>query len=102
MADAKVQQLIKSNKVFIFSKSYCPSCAKAKKVLNSVNVKFEVIELDQVDDGSDLQNAVEKLTGQRTVPNVFVGEKSIGGGSETEALHKSGGLVPMLKSIGAL
>lgn len=97
-----VQHLIKENKVMVFSKSYCPFCHKAKDVLNSIGVKFHVIELDKESNGDDIQQALEKLTGQRTVPNVFVGEKSIGGGSETAALHAQGKLVPMLKSISAL
>ena len=59
-------------------------------------------QLDQNSDGSAIQSALAQLTGQRTVPNVFVGEKSIGGGSETAALHASGQLVPLLRSIDAL
>ena len=96
------QRLIKENKVMVFSKSYCPFCTKAKQVLNSINVKYELIELDEDPNGAEIQQALEQLTGQRTVPNVFVGQKSIGGGSETAALHAQGKLVPMLKDVGAL
>lgn len=40
-----------------------------------------VVELDQRSDGGAIQAALENLTGQRTVPNVFIGGKSIGGGA---------------------
>lgn len=102
MAAVRVKALIEANKVMVFSKTYCPYCDKAKKVFNSIGAKYEVLELDQDADGNAIQDALHKMTGQRTVPNVFVGEKSIGGGSETEALQQSGELIPMLQSIGAL
>ena len=86
----------------VFSKSYCPYCDKAKKVLNKIKVSFKVMELDKEADGAAIQAALAEITGQRTVPNVFVNEKYIWGGSETEALHSSGGLVPMLQACGAL
>jgi len=43
-----------------------------------------------------------ELTGQRTVPNVFIGGKHIGGNDKTQDLHRKGDLVPLLKAVGAL
>lgn len=42
------------------------------------------------------------FAGQRTVPNVFIDGKSVGGNSDLQALHKQGQLVPLLKQHGAL
>ena len=53
-------------------------------------------------DGSVIQDYLLALTGDRTVPRVFVGGKCIGGGGDTVNLHQRGELVPMLKSAGAL
>ena len=87
-----VKQLIKSNKVMMFSKSYCPYCTLAKEVLRSANIEFKTMELDQEANGAEVQDALESLTGQRTVPNVFVGGKSIGGGTDVQKLHADGKL----------
>ena len=87
-----VKSLIESNPVVVFSKSYCPYCDKAKSALNAINAKYELLELDQRSDGSQIQSYLYTLTGQRTVPNVFVGGKSIGGGDDTVRLKQSGEL----------
>lgn len=47
-----------------------------------------------------MQNALEELTGQRTVPNVFIGQKHIGGNSEVQALASSGKLEQILAEAG--
>ena len=46
--------------------------------------------------------ACDKVYNVGTVPNIFVGGKSIGGGSETTALYDSGKLVPMMKEAGCI
>lgn len=46
--------------------------------------------MNQEEDGADLQDALLKLTGQRTVPNIFIGKEHIGGNSDLEAVVKSG------------
>ena len=52
-----------------------------------------VVELDINPLGPGLQNALEKSTGRRTVPNVLINGRSIGGGDDIQALDESGGLV---------
>ena len=64
--------------------------------------KFLAVELDTRKDGQEIQNELYALTGRRTVPNVFVGNKSIGGGDDTVALKHSGQLLELLKKAGAL
>ncbi|CAB4020856.1 glutaredoxin-C4-like isoform X2 [Paramuricea clavata] len=98
-----VEAQIKSDKVVIFSKSYCPFCKKAKQAFTDAGLKnFLVIELDTRDDGSEIQDILLGITGARSVPRVFIGGEFIGGGSETAELQSSGKLVPKLKSVGAL
>lgn len=63
-----VEQQVSSNKVVVFSKSYCPFCKKAKEALKSVGLEdYLVIELDQRDDGDAIQDALQKITGARSV-----------------------------------
>jgi glutaredoxin 3 len=89
---------IASNDVVVFSKAYCPFCTRTKQLLESMNIEAKVIELDQRDDGNDIQAAVLDISGQRTVPNVFIKGKHLGGNDDTQAAARSGKLVEMLES----
>eukprot|EP00288_Rhodomonas_lens_P002715 CAMPEP_0177727042 /NCGR_PEP_ID=MMETSP0484_2-20121128/20104_1 /TAXON_ID=354590 /ORGANISM="Rhodomonas lens, Strain RHODO" /LENGTH=166 /DNA_ID=CAMNT_0019239657 /DNA_START=29 /DNA_END=529 /DNA_ORIENTATION=- len=97
---AKTQ--IEGNKVMIFSKSFCPFCVKAKKTLDNLGVKYEVMELDKRDDGADIQDAMVEITGGRSVPRVFIGGEFVGGGDDVAAKAMSGELQTLLKGVGAL
>ncbi|KAK2601596.1 Glutaredoxin [Conoideocrella luteorostrata] len=104
MADArtKVQEIIKENAVVVFSKSYCPYCRSTKDTLNKLGAEFKAYELDKLSDGADLQDALEAITGQRTVPNVHIKQQHIGGNSDLQDLNKTGKLEGILKDAGAL
>ncbi|QDS73782.1 hypothetical protein FKW77_005626 [Venturia effusa] len=99
-AKTKAQGIIDDNAVAVFSKSYCPYCKATKSLLSEVGAKFYAIELDQVDDGAAIQDALEDMTSQRSVPNIFIGKKHIGGNSDLQA-NKSN-LKSMLTNAGAL
>ena len=43
-----VEQRIKDNKIIVFSKTTCPFCTKIKQLFDSLNVKYDVLELDQL------------------------------------------------------
>ena len=60
-----------------------------------------VAELDQRTNGAALEAALAQLSGRRTVPNVYIGGESIGGGDETVAARSSGVLKQMLASARA-
>ncbi|KAM0004208.1 putative thioredoxin-disulfide reductase [Helianthus debilis subsp. tardiflorus] len=47
MASAKAKDLVSSNPVVVFSKSYCPYCVSVKKLLTELGSTFKAIELDQ-------------------------------------------------------
>ncbi|XP_040572958.1 glutaredoxin-1 [Lepeophtheirus salmonis] len=100
-----VEGQIKSKKVFVISKTYCPFATKAKDVLKKYDISPENIEILEIDGSEfceEIQDYMKSLTGARTVPRVFIGGECIGGGSETESLHKSKKLEPMLKNVGAI
>lgn len=91
-----VEHLISTNKVVVFSKSYCPYCKRAIGTLEQLQAGAVVIQLDQRGDGSAIQAYLHKKTGRRTVPNVFVGGRTIGGGDDTAALAQSGKLKELI------
>ncbi|KAM3577143.1 hypothetical protein VYU27_001060 [Nannochloropsis oceanica] len=97
-----VKKTLQAHKVVVFSKTYCPFASRAKQTLQSEGAVFHVVELDQRNDGGEIQAALADMTGRRTVPNVFLDSKSIGGGDDTVALARSGRLREMLLALGAL
>lgn len=97
MAANIVQRLISEHPVTIFSKSYCPYSKKVKELFASLKAQYHAEELDLIPNGAELQEALASMTGQKTVPNVFVNGKHIGGSDKSHELAKSGELQEMLK-----
>jgi glutaredoxin len=89
--------------VIIFSKSYCPFSKKAKSILldkYDITPRPFVVELDSHRIGKDLQDLLGETTGRKTVPNVIVNGKSIGGGDEIAAMDQSDELASKLQNLG--
>ncbi|XP_018563542.1 glutaredoxin-C4 isoform X2 [Anoplophora glabripennis] len=91
-----VKDLIKSDKIVIFSKSYCPYCKLAKEVFDKMKEKYTAIELDGRDDGEEIQGILGEITGARTVPRVFIKENCVGGGSDVKTLYEKGDLQKLI------
>mmetsp|Transcript_15679 Transcript_15679/g.36772 ORF Transcript_15679/g.36772 Transcript_15679/m.36772 type:complete len:464 (-) Transcript_15679:67-1458(-) len=98
-APEEVDRLVGDNSIIVFSKSWCPFCRKAKKALEKAGAEFTVVELDERDDGEDVQAALLDKTGVKTVPQVFLGGRFIGGGTDTVQLQKSGELAEMIAEL---
>lgn len=94
----KVEQLIKDKPIFIASKTYCPYCTKTKNTVSSITKEAYILELDEIPDGQEIQDALLEITGQRTVPNIFIAGEHIGGNSDLQALNADGKLVPKIKA----
>lgn len=63
-----IKAQVKDNKVVVYSKTYCPFCKKAKDALKAAGLKdYLLIELDERDDGDEFQDALQKITGGRSV-----------------------------------
>ncbi len=61
-----------------------------------MKVDAKIIELDKLENGAEIQSALLDMTGQRTVPNVFIKGKHLGGNDVTQAAAKSGKLKEMM------
>ncbi|KAH8316247.1 hypothetical protein KR067_002908 [Drosophila pandora] len=85
-----VRDMIQTNKVVIFSKSYCPYCSMAKEQFRKLEVKAFVVELDHRDDGNEIQAVLGEMTGARTVPRCFIDGKFVGGGTDVKRLYEQG------------
>ncbi|MDP2723341.1 MAG: glutaredoxin 3, partial [Bacteroidales bacterium] len=74
---------------------YCPYCRAAKSLLNSKNISFEEISVE----GDDAKRQwLMKETGQRTVPQIFINNQSIGGYQELAELDRNGELKKLISS----
>ncbi|KAK0603013.1 hypothetical protein LWI29_000484 [Acer saccharum] len=93
---AFVQNSIFSNKIVMFSKSYCPYCLRAKHVFAELHEKPFVVELDLRDDGAQIMYVLLDLVGRRTVPQIFVNGKHVGGSDDLKAAVSSGQLQKLL------
>ncbi len=81
-------------KVTMYSTGVCPYCQMAERLLLSKGVTDIVrirIDLDPVK-----RDEMMEKTGRRTVPQIYIGEKHVGGFDDLSALDRVGGLAPLL------
>lgn len=81
-------------KVEVYSTEYCPFCVRAKALLRSKGVAFT--EIDVTNDPAEREKMVQLAGGRRTVPEIFINGKIIGGFDELRALDLAGKLDQML------
>ncbi|KAA1086263.1 glutaredoxin [Puccinia graminis f. sp. tritici] len=90
----EVDTAIKESAILVYSKSYCPHSRRAKAILERVPDKpseARVIELDELGErGVQMQSYLAELTHQRTVPNIFIHQKHIGGADDLSHLDQAG------------
>jgi len=92
-----INQENSSNQVVIWSKSYCGYCAATKRLFGSIDgIQVSCHELDRMSNGSAIQNELANMTGQRSVPNVFVNNQHVGGNDDTQAAYRNGTLAKLL------
>jgi len=92
----QVDSLVASHPVMVFSKTTCPFCDKVKAMFAGLNVTVEYLELDKIANGAEVQAALADKSGQRTVPNVFIQGKHIGGCDDTLKLAAEEKILPLL------
>ena len=76
-------------KVIIYTTENCGYCAHAKQLLDKKGIKYSEI---RVDASPELREEMMKLSGRRTVPQIFINNQSIGGFDELWNLEKNGQL----------
>lgn len=84
------------SKVVIYTTAICPFCINAKRLLQSKGVGFDE---RPVDGKPGLRQRMMQKSGQRTVPQIWIGQQHVGGYSELWALDKSGKLDQMLRTL---
>ena len=74
-------------KIEIYTWQYCPFCIRAKGLLKKKNVEYLEYQIDG--DQNARASMTERADGRRTVPQIFIDNKGIGGCDELHALEES-------------
>ena len=83
-------------KVLIYTGPLCNFCSAAKHLLNKKKINYEEIDIGY--DDKKREEMLKKSNGARTIPQIFIGEKHIGGYVELRALDKDGKLNSLLET----
>lgn len=84
---------MKQAQIFMYSTRFCPYCLRARMLLKHKGVVYEEIN---VGGDPDLWAEMERRSGRDTVPQIFIGELSIGGYDDMAALDRAGKLDALL------
>jgi glutaredoxin 3 len=80
--------------VLIYSTSWCGYCERARALLNRKGVEFREIKLDE--EPAERETMMTRSGGRRSVPQIFIGERHVGGFDELYALEHAGELDQLL------
>jgi glutaredoxin 3 len=80
-------------KVIMYATGWCPYCRRAESLLRDKGVVFDWID---VEDHPGRREEMMRLSGRRTVPQIWIGEQHVGGCDDLFALEQSGRLDAML------
>jgi glutaredoxin 3 len=81
------------NSVRMYVSGWCSYCSRARSLLRGKGVEFEEIDVDRKPEARAQMIA---QSGRRTVPQIFIGDKHIGGYEDLAALDAAQGLDPLL------
>jgi len=82
--------------VEIYTKMFCPYCARAKRLLEQKGVNYDEYEVSG--GGARKQEMLGRASGRTTVPQIFIDGQHIGGSDDLAALEREGKLDPLLSA----
>lgn len=80
--------------VKMYTTAVCPFCIRAKQLLKARGVT-QIVEI-RIDEEPQERDTMMRITGRRTVPQIFIGDTHVGGCDDLVALDARGGLLPLL------
>lgn len=80
-------------KIQVYTMNFCPYCERAKALLKQKGLPYDEIKLGDDDDAA--WDALEKRSGMKTMPQIFHGDRLIGGYSDLAALDQNDGLASL-------
>ena len=80
-------------KVTVYSTRVCPYCRMAEKLLDKKGVAYDKIMVDEM---PERREEMERLSGRKTVPQIFINDTPIGGFTDLAELERTGKLEALL------
>ncbi|VDK48883.1 unnamed protein product [Anisakis simplex] len=94
---------IRYHKVMLYSKTYCPYSHRIKRILAKYDIQdMKTVELDLEADMAIMQDHLKYISGSRTVPQLYIRGRYVGGHEETAQKDESGELERLLKRAYAI
>jgi len=82
--------------ITIYTKSWCPYCSAAKRLLDEKGAVFTEIDIENKPEAR--AEMIQRAKGRSTVPQIFIGERHVGGCDDLYALDDRGQLEPLLQA----
>ncbi len=82
----------------MYSTRVCPYCIRAEQLLAKKGIAADQIEKIRVDEQPALRDEMTRITGRRTVPQIFIGERHVGGFDDLAELDADGELDALLQA----
>lgn len=83
-----------SSDIVMYSTAWCGYCQRARNLFERKGAAFREIKIDE--DAKEREVMLQKSGGRRTVPQIFIGERHVGGYDDLAALDRSGELDKLL------
>lgn len=80
--------------ILVYATEWCPYCRRARSLLDRKRVPYTVLDVNR---NPDLWDEIARRTGRDTVPQIFVGDRHVGGCDDLFALERCGELEPLLR-----
>jgi glutaredoxin 3 len=97
----RIDSTIANHAVVLFSRTTCKYCYRVKDLLASLGVVPFIVELNQDQQGSEIQGELLAMTKSMTAPSVWIGGKYIGGSNDTATLNNQDKLMPAVNAARA-
>ena len=85
-------------RILMYSTRVCPYCIRAEQLLAKKGITPDKIEKIRVDEKPELREEMTRITGRRTVPQIFIGERHVGGFDDLAELDADGELDTLLQA----
>lgn len=82
-------------RVVMYATDWCPYCRRARQLLEGKGVAYEEIDVEM---SPDARAEMQRRSGRTSVPQIFIGERHVGGCDDLHELDAAGGLDPLLRS----
>lgn len=85
-------------RILMYCTKVCPYCIRAEQLLAKKGIDSDGIEKIRVDNHPEQRAEMMRITGRRTVPQIFIGDRHVGGFDDLVVLDAAGELDPLLRN----